>query len=180
MPFLMTRVPLQPAERVVDVGRLGVRFLPFQPVVWVRLVPWVGPPSAGSVPFPVVIDTGNNDVALVSESRLRAWAGADPAPQMLRHQRIVNGYRMGSYGFNLDLLSRSAHGPGDRVLVRLQTEQGVTVIPTEFEGRFPPTALIGVRCLTANRLTFSLNGDRRTFSLRRPPLPAVRLSPPGR
>lgn len=165
MPFLMTRVPLTPADVAVPVGGLTVELHVYQPVVWVQLVPWRGYAAGPAVPFPAVVDTGNNDVFLLSASRFRAWAGADPSNFTPRHRRKVNGVWCGCYPFNLDLLRGPAAGSP---LVRLESDQGVAVVPAGDEHRFPPTPVLGVRCLTVNRLTFSVTGDRRSFSVWRP------------
>jgi hypothetical protein len=171
MPFALTRVPLTTAERTVALGGVAITLREFQPIVWVRLIAWLPSEASASqaVAFPAVLDTGNNGTALIPETVFRAVTGASLLSLKGRHTAFVNGVILRSYGFNLDLLRLRNEAPLERVAWRLQTDRGVYVIPTELEHRFPRTPIIGVRCLTTNRLTFSLNGSRRMFSFWRPP-----------
>jgi hypothetical protein len=173
MPFVLTRVPLNAAERTAAPGGVPITLRPYQPVVWVRLVGWEPDPAAEgrAVAFPAVLDTGNNGTVLIAETVFRAATGTDPADSPRYHTSVVNGVPLRCYGYNLDLLSVRNGDALERVAWRLQTDRGVHVIPADLEHRFPRVPVIGVRCLTTNRLTYSLNGRRRTFSLWRPPSP---------
>lgn len=167
MPFILSRVPLVATERTVAPGGVAVTLRPFQPVVWVRLVAWepdeISEPR--TVGFPAVLDTGNNGTP---ETIFRAVTGVLPQSLKGRHTAPVNSFLLRCYGFNLELLRLRNSFPLERATGQLQTDRGVYVIPADLEHRFPRMPIIGVRCLTINRLTFSLNGDRRTFSLWRP------------
>jgi hypothetical protein len=167
MPFTLSRVPLNGADRTVLLRGESVILRPLQPVIWIRLAAWELAEAAKTQPitFPVVVDTGNNGTLLIPESVFRAAVGVSPAALKGRATAPVNGILLACYGFNLDLLRLRGGVPLERVVGRLQTDRGVFLIPTELEHRFPRLPVLGVRCLTLNRLTFSLSGDRRTFSL---------------
>ncbi|MBA4067409.1 MAG: hypothetical protein C0501_27605 [Isosphaera sp.] len=173
MPFVISRVPLNPTERTVAPGGVIVTLRRLQPVVWVRLASWRPDevPDLRAVAFPAVLDTGNNGTVLVAETIFRAVTGASPATLRGRHSAAVNGIVLRCYGFNLELLRLRRGSPVDHAAAQLQTDRGVFIIPAHLEHRFPRMPVGGVRCLTADRLTFSLNGDRETFSLWRPPGP---------
>ena len=168
MPFRIARVPLVATEHVVSPGGVGVTLRTHQPVVWVRLVPWVGPPDPGSVAFPAVVDTGNNHTFLIPGPFFRAWTNTDYRTLPTGRQLRVNGLPLQCYHFNLDLLRVRDERATDRVAGQLQTDQGVVIIPDALVPNFPRMPVLGVRCLTVNRVTFTLNGDRHTFSLSQP------------
>lgn len=165
MPFLLTRVPLVAAERIVAPAGTLVTLRAYQPVVWVRLAPWSGEPHPEAVTFPAVLDTGNNHTFLIPAPLFRAWARVEPNDLRPLRMVEVNGVLVPGHGFNLDLLRLRRGNPTDRVAARLQTDRGIAIIPDEFVGRFPRMPVLGVRSLTVNRVTFTLNGGRRTFSL---------------
>lgn len=168
MPFVLSRVPLTAAERTTAPGGVPITLRPYQPVVWVRLITWKSDEPPTGVIFPSVLDTGNNGTVLMPESVFRAVSGINHDDLIGHHTALVNGVLLRCYRFNLDLLHLRGGAPIERVDWRLQTDRGICVIPSELEHRFPRMPIIGVRCLTTNRLTFSLNGSRRTFSLWRP------------
>jgi hypothetical protein len=169
MPFVLVRVPLIDFEQTVVAGGVPIALRPFQPVVWVSLVPWEPDPTWRQVSFPAVLDTGNNGTVLIPERVFRAVTGRYSWMYSGYHSGLVNRLPLRCYGFNLELHRVRGDEPLERVAWRLQTERGAFVIPSDLEHQFPRVPVIGVRCLAANRLTFSLNGDRRTFSLWRPP-----------
>lgn len=165
MAFRLARVPLVEFEHTLTVGGEDVILRAYQPVVWVRLVPW-GAAAAGAVAFPAVVDTGNNHSFLIPARLFRAWTGADPDLAAAR-RLIANGHPVACLGYNLDLM-RLRDGDlsvPERVAARLQTGQGVAVVPDALASRFPRLAVLGVRCLTANRVRFALDGGAQTFSL---------------
>jgi hypothetical protein len=84
------------------------------------------------------------------------------------HPVWVNGLPAACHAFNLDLYRVRAGEPTTRVAGRLQTDRGVTVIPDQYVDRFPRLPVLGVRCLCASRVTFAIDGGRRTFTLRGP------------
>src|SRR5438552_13015046 len=104
MPFRIARVPLVAADHVVSPGGVDVTLRAFQPVVWVRLVPWVGQPAPDAVAFPAVIDTGNNHFFLIPGPFFRAWTRVDTRDLTPGHRLFVNGFPIHCYGFNIDLL----------------------------------------------------------------------------
>ena len=177
MPFVLRRVPLVAAERSVAAGGVPITLRPLQPVAWARLVPWgVGEPAADGA-FPAVIDTGNNGTVLIPESIFHAVTGLNPGALIGHHTTPVNGVPLRCYRFNLDLLRLRRGEPVDGTAARVQTDRGVGIIPTALESLFPRMPVIGVRCLAVNRLSFSLNGEKRTFSLWRPPAGGGALTP---
>jgi hypothetical protein len=168
MPFRIARVPLVGADRVVSPGGVDVALRAYQAVVWVRLVTWVGPSLPDAVPFPAVVDTGNNNSFLIPGPFFRAWARVDYRDLRPGRSVRVNGLPLKFYGLNLDLLRFHNGEPTTRVAAHLQTDQGVMIIPDALVPSFPRLPVLGVRCLTVNRVTFTLDGGRQTFSLSQP------------
>lgn len=168
MPFLLTRVPLVAADRTVAPAGIPVVLRVNQPVVWVRRVAWDRRPIPKATPFPAVVDTGNNYSFLIPAPFFRGWTGLQ-LTDLARHRTVeANGHLVGCYGFNLDLLRIRTGRVTDHVVQLLQTDRGVAVIPDALCPLFPRMPVIGVRCLRVNRLTFSVSGDKATFSLFRP------------
>lgn len=165
MPFRIAPVSLVATEHVVSVGGVDITLRPYQAVVWVRLVPWAGETASDTLAFPAVVDTGNNDTFLIPGPFFRAWAKVDYRDLPPGRPVLVNGLALKLHGFNLDLLRPRRRDPSERVAGHLQTGQGITIIPDALVSRFPRLPVLGVRCLATNRVTFSLNGGRRTFSL---------------
>jgi hypothetical protein len=87
---------------------------------------------------------------------------------------LVNGLPIPCFRFNLDLFRLRNGEPTGRIAARLQTDQGIAIIPDALVSHFPRLPVLGVRCLTINRVTFTLNGDGRTFSLSQPSLPKAK------
>jgi hypothetical protein len=171
MPFRITRVPLVAAEHVVSPGGVDVTLRPDQAVVWVRLVPWGGRSDPQSVTFPAVVDTGNNHIFLIPGPFFRVWARTDYRTVEPGRQVLVNGLPLRCFPFNLDLVRLRAGEPTGRVAARLETGPGVMIIPDALVSSFPRLPVLGVRSLTLNRVTFTLNGGRQTFSLSQPGRP---------
>jgi hypothetical protein len=171
MPFLLTRVPLIAVERVVAHADVPVTLRVNQPVVWIRLAAWNQRPLLAAVAFPAIIDSGNNDSFLIPGSLFRGWTGLTLDAMHPLRTIEVNGLTLGCYGFNLQLFRLSRGNPTDHVVRHLETDRGITIIPDGLDHRFPRMPVVGVRCLRLNRLTFSINGNRGTFSLWSPPLP---------
>jgi hypothetical protein len=168
MSFRIAQVPLVAKEHVVSPAGIDITLRLFQPVVWVRLVPWVGRAEAEGVFFPAVVDTGNNHSFLIPGPYFRAWTKSDNRSLPKGREVLVNGLPLHCYGFNLELSRLRKNAPTGRVAARFQTDQGVMIIPDALVPQFPRLPVLGVRCLTANRVTFALNGDTRTFSLAQP------------
>ncbi|MCI0704056.1 MAG: hypothetical protein L0241_23605 [Planctomycetia bacterium] len=173
MPFVLTRVSLVDRERTVAPGGVPVTLRTNQPIVWVRLSAWTPTPSLVPVTFPAVLDTGNNYSFLISAAEFRVWTGLDSEQLTPLRMMEANGVLVGCFAFNLELMRLQRGNPTDQIACQLQTDRGIVIIPENLSHRFPRMPVIGVRCLTINRLTFSLNGDRRTFSLWRPPVAPV-------
>jgi hypothetical protein len=176
MGFRIAHIPLVAVEQILSVGGIDITLRAYQPVVWVRLVPWAGLSTPDAVPFPAVIDTGNNNSFLIPAPFFRAWSRTDPDLSFPGRPALVNGIPLRFHRYNLDLFRTRGGGPTDRVAARLQTDQGVMIIPDALVPSFPRLPVLGVRCLTTNRITFSLNGDKQTFSLSQS---SVRPAPRG-
>jgi hypothetical protein len=168
MAFRIARVPLHVTEQVLSSGDAHVAFRAYQPIVWVRLVPWGREPPERAVAFPTVIDSGNNHFFLIPATLFRAWAGVEFEESSRGRTLIVNGFPLKTYGFNLDLFRSREGSPWGRPLARLQMGEGITIIPDSLTAYLPRVPVIGVRTLTVNRLTFTIDGDRQTFSLSQP------------
>ena len=175
MGFRLARVPLVEFDHTLTIGGTDITLRTNQPVVWVRLVPWAGS-TTEAVAFPAVVDTGNNHSFLIPGPLFRVWAGQDlDSLTPTRTLSTVNGHAVSCYGFNLELLRLSEDGgPVERVAARLQTGQGVAVVPDSLAAHFPRLPVLGVRCLIVNRTRFALDGDMRTFSLTQASVPRIR------
>ena len=171
MPNLLHRVPLMTTERTVRPGGVPVVLRGYQPVAWVRLVPWGGRPGPRAVPFPAVLDTGHNHSFLIPSSLFEAWTGESPDGLITYRVVPANGVSVGCYGFNVEVFGMRAGEPTERVVGRLETDRGVAIIPPEHEGRFPRLPVIGVRALCASRVTLTVDGDGRTYTLKAPAAP---------
>jgi hypothetical protein len=168
------RVSLAQTERTVTPGGVPILLRRYQPAVWVKLVQWEKPEQDLGIAFPAVLDSGNNHSFLIPGSLFQAWMQIEL--EQLDHFRtvLVNGILLRCYGFNVDLLRLRSGQPTERVAGRLQTDRGIAIIPRELEHRFPRMPVIGVRCLIASRVTFSLSGDKKSFSLSQPRLTPAR------
>src|SRR4051812_2422568 len=129
MPFRIARVPLVAAEHVISPGGVDVTLRAYQPIVWVRLVSWAAASRPEAVVFPAVVDTGNNEAFLIPAPLFRAWARVDDRELPTVRPVLVNGHPLNFYGFNLDLMRLRDGEPADRVAARLQTGQGIMIIP---------------------------------------------------
>lgn len=168
MAFRLDRIPLIGADREISLGGVSVMLRLYQPVVWVRLVPWVGPRHSEAVTFPAVIDTGNNHSFLIPASLFEAWVRLDPETLMTRHKVRVNDRELSCHGLNIDVYRMRRGDAIDRIAGRLQTDRGVVIVKRTVEHQFPRLPVIGVRSLCASRASFALSGDLETFSLRGP------------
>lgn len=168
MPFRLTRVPLVEEEHTVTLGGVAISLRIYQPVIWVRLVPWVGSPHSEAVTFPAVMDTGNNHSFLIPASLFRAWTRLDPASFVTKHTVRVHGHELPCYGFNIEVYRVRKGNTTQRRAGRLQTDRGVMIVGEGLEPHFPRLPVIGVRCLCASRATFMVDGGRATFSLHGP------------
>jgi hypothetical protein len=171
MAFRIAHVPLNAAEQVYSPGGVPIVFRAYQPVAWVRLVPWVREPPARAVIFPAVIDTGNNHFFMIPGVLFREWAGVDYDDSPRGRTIIVSGIPLKTYGFNIDLFRLRSGKPGRAPVARLQMGEGITIIPDTLSANLPRVPVIGVRTLTVNRITFTIDGDRQTFSISQPSLP---------
>jgi hypothetical protein len=168
MGFRIARIPLSACEQTSTPGDVPITFRAYQPVVWVKLVPWLGEPSPKAVVFPAVIDTGNNHFFMIPGSLFRAWSGIGFEQCTRGRTLIVNGFPLKTYGFNLELYRKRSGRLAQSPLARLQMGEGITIIPDSLSASLPRVPVIGVRTLTVNRLTFTVDGDRHTYSLSQP------------
>lgn len=168
MPFRLTGLPLPREDRVVAPAGVPITLRVYQPVVWVRLVPWVGPADPEAVTFPAVVDTGNNHSFLIPASLFRAWVRLDRTVLRTQNRVRVLDVEMLCHGLNVDVYRVRDGNPTGRVAGRLQTDRGVVIVPESVEHLFPRLPVIGVRCLRASRAVFTVDGGRATYSLRGP------------
>jgi hypothetical protein len=168
MPFHLARVPLVEKERVVVLDGIEVTLRIYQPVVWVRLVPWVGATHPEAITFPAVLDTGNNHSFLIPATLFRAWTRLDPASFVTKHTVRVLGHELSCHGLNIEVYRMGTMSAHDRRVGRLQTDRGVVVVRESLEAHFPRLPVLGVRCLCASRAIFTVDGGRATYSLRGP------------
>ena len=168
MPFRLTHIPLVDDERTVSPGGVTLTLRICQPVVWVRLAPWVGVSHPDAVSFPAILDTGNNHSFLIPETLFRAWTHLDPATVVTKHKVRVHGTELSCHGLNIDVCRTRDGSPTDRRAGRLQADRGIVIVGESLESRFPRMPVLGVRCLRASRATFTIDGGRGTYSLRGP------------
>src|SRR4051812_26518273 len=91
MPFRISRIPLVGEDQVLSPGGVDITLRRYQPVVWVRLVPWVGQADPEPVTFPAVVDTGNNHSFLIPGPFFRVWANTDYRTLRAGQPVLVNG-----------------------------------------------------------------------------------------
>src|SRR4051812_7596187 len=115
MPFRIARVPLVATEHVVSPGGMAITLRPYQPVVWVRLVPWGTLPDPQTIAFPAVVDTGNNHSFLIPGPFLRSWTDTDYRTLEPGRRVEVNGVPLRCFGYNVDLMRHRRGEPTDRV-----------------------------------------------------------------
>jgi hypothetical protein len=168
MPFRLTRIPLVPAEQTLTPGGVRITLRLYQPVIWIRLVPWVGSAHPEAMTFPAVLDTGNNHSFLMPATLFAGWTRLDPSALKTRHTVRANGVELSCHGLNIDVYRMRNGNPTSRVAGRLQTDRGVVLVPERHEHLFPRLPVIGVRALCASRATFTVDGQRKAFSLRGP------------
>ncbi len=168
MPFRLTRVPLVGEEHDVAPGGVAITLRVYQPVIWVRLVPWVGSVHPEAVTFPAVLDTGNNHSFLIPTTLFQSWTRLDPAAFVTKHTVRVHGHVLSCHGLNVEVYRTRNGNPTERRAGRLQTDRGVVIVGHALEPFFPRLPVIGVRCLRASRATFTLDGGRGTYTLTGP------------
>src|SRR5437762_2431847 len=118
MPFRLTRVPLVRKEQIVSLSDVPITLRTYQPVVWVRLVPWAGSVHPDAITFPAVVDTGNNHSFLIAASLFRAWVRLDPSTLRTKHKLLVNAIELACHGLNIDVYRMRGDQPSARIAGR--------------------------------------------------------------
>lgn len=167
MPRLLDRMPFPAESGEVVVRRERVRVRANQIIVWVSLsLRPVTEQSPAVVPFPAILDTGNNHSFAVSERHLVEWAGLRPDALDVRGTIRERGQRIPLRVANL-WVHPNEPGRQDQVAdvspVLLETEAGIVVYPA---GEYPRLPLLGLRVIGENNLVLKLDGPRREATLR--------------
>jgi hypothetical protein len=160
MPF-----PAQSGEVAVRGERVRVRA--DQILVWVSLsVRNVIGPAA--VPFPAVLDTGQNYSFSIQERHLVEWAGLRPEAMDIRGHVRDRARRLALRPANIWAHPNEA-GSRDRLIdrtpIRLTASTGIAVYPS---GDFPRLPILGLRVIGENGLILKVDGVRREGTLRTP------------
>jgi hypothetical protein len=169
MPRLLDRSPFPAQADEVAVRGERVRIRADQIIVWVSLsARSVVQQSPAAVPFPAVLDTGQNYSFSIQERHLIEWAGLRAESLGLRGhardrlQRVVLRYA------NIWIHANEAGSRdrlADRPPVLLTARTGIAVYPP---GDFPRIPLLGLRTIGENGLILKLDGVRREATLRTP------------
>lgn len=180
MDVLLSDVPISNTRLEVSVpmGPVGqnVVLAPGRLLVWVSLIPQMK--SADSIAamrvapkFPTIIDTGCNRPFVLTERHLRNWAGIDPA--LLQGRLRSDGHdvdtirgkscpilaaTLGIWRIKMGLTSTLVDGAP----LRVELSPGLTLTPGD---DFPELPLIGLPCLTANKLHLSVRGAKNCFTI---------------
>jgi hypothetical protein len=165
---ILRDLPFSAADSVATVGRERVRVKAHQIIVWVS-VNMHGVLDPGNAPrFPAILDTGHTHYFSIQEQHLINWAGI--RPQLLH---VLGSLREGGRRVPL----RAAHlwihpnrrGKRDEFTneppVRLEFARGIAVYPDD-GSNFPRLPLLGLRALAENALHLTIDGRKRSVSLR--------------
>lgn len=166
MPKLLDRAPFQSAAEVVVRGE-RVRVRANQIVVWLSLtLERVKSPSPLAVPFPAVLDTGHTHALALHERHLREWAGLRPDVLAERGATRERGRRVPLRVANVwaHPTGRGAREPAvGHPPHWLSASESIAVYPGD---DFPRLPILGLRAIADNALTLTIDGRRRTATLR--------------
>jgi hypothetical protein len=157
---ILSRLPFSDEPTTISFQDI-VEVLPFQIVLWVS----VETERGASRPFPAVLDTGHNSTFMISEQKLRDWAGIDYRQlPPLRGVKIARNL-LPRCRANL-LIHRNIPGKGiiaKRSPFLLSIPSGIIIQGPNEATRLP---LLGMRGLVENNLRLVIDGRRREVSLR--------------
>ena len=158
--MIIRRCPFYDQRTTVATAAGELTVLPYQLIVWVGIR--VGEVESNAIP--TVIDTGHSHNFSVAEHQLREWGQFDPTGLATLGYAIVNGVKVPLKDAELLLFSNQ---PGTRDALlgahRLSISQGIAVYPDTGGPRLP---LLGVRAMASSGLRVTIDGRRRTFSIR--------------
>lgn len=140
--------------------------------VWATLAPGTQPPSAGATLFPVLIDTGFNEMFLMQQRQAEAWL---TAPVFATFQALRNRLKVGAEFLTAWDISLWVYPnvPGTRVPdpsatpVWVDAPHGVWLAPPG-SGLTREKPLLGLRAVRFNRLKLRVDGDAGRFALDAP------------
>ena len=167
MPTLLDRTPFPdtPAELVVRGERVRVRS--DQIIVWIGLtLERAKAPNPLAVPFPAILDTGHTHNLAIHERHLREWAGLRPDVLAERGAVRHRGQRLSLRIANIWVhpnrrgTRELAEGGTPHLIV---ARKGIAVYPGD---DFPRLPILGLRAIAENALTLTIDGRRRTATLR--------------
>lgn len=169
MPRLLDRMPFpdQPSEVAVRGERVRVRA--DQIIAWVSLTArGIVEQSPAAIPFPVVLDTGQNYSFSIQERHLIDWAGLRPESLNIRGHVRDRLIRVALRHANI-WVHPNEGGSRDRLADRppflLRARSGIAVYPS---GDFPRVPILGLRVIGENGLILKLDGVRRQATMRTP------------
>jgi hypothetical protein len=166
---ILRRWPFAKGHTTIDVRGDFVQVKPYQIVVWVSLTPadqveW----DARAPRLPAILDTGNNSNFSIRAGHLIRWAGL--RPEFLGSFRAIRerGRTIPLYAADVWLHRNrpgrrevAADGPPFRLLI----DEGIAIYP-DGGSNDPRLPLLGLRALADNGLHLTIDGKRRTVSLR--------------
>jgi hypothetical protein len=167
MSYILRRLPIDPNP--VRFRNEVCRVRSPQIIVWVSLNVRSSEEWDPRLPrFPAILDTGNSHSFFIRESHLIQWAGIRPAAMRELGSAVSTGVPV-KLRHGCLFLHRNLPGLRDkdsgRPPVLLSTREGISVC-SDSHPRAPRLPLLGLRALTANKLTLIVDGARNEVSLR--------------
>lgn len=178
MARLIRKLPFSSRPAWLSIEGARIKVPSYAIVLWVRIGERrLASPDEKAPIIPALLDTGFNDNFAIREEQLRDWAGVDPRLfvklRTQEHERGIIDRRVANVWLYPNVPTTMDPGKGRPLLLEL--DDGIFVFrrPTktvdlpanDFRPRLP---LIGMRALTRNRLSVSLDCDRRRVDVRLP------------
>lgn len=168
MPVLLDRSPILPHSSEVVVRGERVPIKANQVIIWVTLTAKrTAAPNPSALPFPAVLDTGNNHTFAIRERHLIGWAG-------LRTDTLPMVGNIRDRGSRIPLrevqiwLHPNVRGERDQLADTdphiISAPQGIAVYPAGSD--FPRLPILGLRAIAENELVLKVDGRRRQAMLR--------------
>lgn len=169
MPRLLDHMPFASTPDEVVVRSERVRVRANQIILWMSLTPLrIKSANPVAIPFPVILDTGHTHSLAIQERHLVEWAGLRPHELPLLGDVRERGQRVPLRKANIWVHS-NVRGVRDELADRpphlLEAPRGIAVYPA---GDFPRLPILGLRAIAENALTLTIDGARRTATLRMP------------
>lgn len=162
---ILRQLPFHDATSDIEVAGEVVPVRPYQVVVWVSLS--VRDVLDRDAPrFPAVLDTGHNHNFSIQERQLVAWAGLRPEALGRLGAVLVNRQEVPLVGGHL-WVHRNRPGTADLLPrpYRMELPQGIALYPEGMPGA-PRLPLLGLRGVVTNKLRLTIDGSKRSVSLR--------------